>query len=75
MHLAMVIMALIYRYNSYGKTKCFNNPQVYDLDGHTFGEDAELFSTLSILGVCLWIVFFCGPCCVATVQPPSKEID
>lgn len=66
-HLIMLIMALAYRYDDAG-TACSLRDVAYSTSGHTFMADAETFGTLSILGIATWIIFCCGPCCIARVD-------
>lgn len=67
-HIVMLIMALVYRFSSYGVTCAGRNVRYDSNPMHTFAEDAAFYQSLSIAGICLWLIFFCGPCCIASAQ-------
>jgi len=67
-HIVMLIMALVYRFSSYGVQCAGKNTRYDSNETHTFANDASFYSSLSIAGICLWLVFFCGPCCIASAQ-------
>ena len=64
-HLVMLIMTLVFRFNSTGDN-CSKNTQMY-AEGRTFAEDGDTLKSLSIATMCLWLVFGCFTCC--TILP------
>lgn len=67
-HIVMLIMALVSRYSSAGVECAKNTTRYGELSSDNFASDAATFKNLAIVGISLWFIFFCGPCCIASAQ-------
>ena len=70
-HFVMVLMSLIYRFNSEGDV-CANRTQGEYLPDRSFKDDAQTLYLLSVTGLILYSVYTCLMCCAPCSRPQKS---